>query len=132
MVTASTQEITSSRLPKKLSKNSKLYKSVLRAIDNKKGENITILDLREIEKATSDFMVVCQAETSPQIRALAQEIEREVRESCQEHPYHVEGLDQLLWVIVDYVDIVVHIMTPESRDFYNLEELWGDALGAEE
>lgn len=113
---------------KKLSKSSKLYKTILKAIDDKKGENVISLDLRKIDAASADFFIVCEAVSAPQIRAICENIETEVQKECGENPYHHEGLENLEWVIIDYVNIVIHIMQPEIRKYYRLEEMWNDGV----
>lgn len=111
----------------RLNKNSKLFKTIIRAIQEKKGENIISVDLRKISEAVADFFIICQASSHPQIRAISEHVEDEVKKHCGESPYHHEGKQQLQWVLIDYVNIVVHIMMPESRKFYKLEEMWSDA-----
>ena len=111
----------------RLNKNSKIYKTIIRAIQEKKGENIVSLDLRKIPEAVADFFIVCEATNQPQIRAISDFVEDEVKKKCGEVPYHYEGKQNLQWVLIDYVNIVVHIMQPESRKFYKLEEMWSDA-----
>lgn len=112
----------------RLNRNSKIFKAIIRAIQDKKGEKIVSLDLRKIEEAVSDFFIVCEATSGPQVRAIADAIEEEVKTSCGEYPYHHEGKDKLQWVLIDYVNIVVHVMQPENRQFYKLEEMWSDAV----
>lgn len=111
----------------RLNKNSKIFKTIIRAIQEKKGENIVSLDLRKIHEAVADFFIICQANNQPQIRAITDFTEEEVRKKCGESPYHYEGKENMHWVILDYVNIVVHIMMPEQRKFYKLEEMWSDA-----
>ena len=111
----------------RLNKNSKIFKTIIKAIQEKKGENIVSLDLRKIHEAVADFFVICQANNQPQIRAITDFVEEEVKEKCGELPYHYEGKQNMQWVIIDYVNIVVHIMMPEQRKFYKLEEMWSDA-----
>ena len=111
----------------KLTTNSRLYKTVIKAIQDKKGGNIISLDLRKIHEAVADFFVICQANNQPQIRAITDFVEEEVRKKCSESPYHYEGKENMHWVILDYVNVVVHIMMPEQRKFYKLEEMWSDA-----
>ncbi len=122
------QSVTKAASSRKLSKNSKLYKTIVKAIEDKKGENVLSLDLRKIEAASADFFIVCEATSAPQIRAICESIETEVNKECDEHPYRHEGLENLEWVIVDYVNIVVHIMQPEIRKYYRLEEMWSDGV----
>jgi len=111
----------------RLNKNSKIFKTIIRAIQDKKGENIISLDLRKIPEAVADFFIICEANNQPQIRAISDFIEEQVKKSCNEIPYHYEGKQNLHWVLIDYVNIVVHVMVPESRKFYKLEEMWSDA-----
>jgi ribosome-associated protein len=112
----------------RLNRNSKIFKTIIRAIQDKKGENIISLDLRKIPEAVADFFIICEANNQPQIRAISDFIEDEVKKKCGEVPYHYEGKQNLHWVLIDYVNVVVHIMVPETRKFYKLEELWSDAL----
>ena len=111
----------------RLTKASKIYKAIIKAIQEKKGENIVSLDLRKIPEAVADFFIICEANNQPQIRAISDSVEEEVKKSCGELPYRHEGKQNLHWVLIDYVNIVVHIMTGETRKFYKLEEMWSDA-----
>ncbi len=112
----------------KLTKNSKLFKSIIAAIQEKKGENIVSLDLRKIPEAVADFFIVCEATSQPQVKAIADNIEERVKENCGENVFHKEGFQSMQWVLVDFVNVVIHIMQPETRKFYNLEEMWSDAV----
>ena len=111
----------------RLNRNSKIFKTIIRAIQEKKGENIVSLDLRKIPEAVADFFIICEANNQPQIRAISDFIEEEVKKKCDDIPYHNEGKQNMHWVLIDYVNVVVHIMVPESRRFYKLEEMWSDA-----
>jgi len=113
----------------RLAKNSKLFKTILNAITEKKGENIVSLDLRKIDEAVSDFFILCEAGSHIQIKAISDNIEESVRLECGEKPYHIESGPH--WTLVDYVNIVVHIFDREHRKFYNLESLWADGVRAE-
>ena len=115
----------------RLTKNSKIIKTIIAAIKEKKGENIISLDLRKINEAVADFFIICEAGNGTQIRAITHSVEDKVNEKCNEHPYHHEGLQNLQWVLIDYVNVVVHVMHTESRKFYNLEEMWSDAPNQE-
>jgi len=115
----------------RLTKSSKIIKTIIAAIQEKKGENIISLDLRKINEAVADFFIICEADNGTQIKAIADNIEDRVREKCDENPYHHEGLQNLQWVLIDYVNVVVHVMHPESRKFYSLEEMWSDAPSQE-
>jgi ribosome-associated protein len=109
----------------RLTRNSKIFKTVLEAIREKKGSAIVSLDLRKIDEAVADFFVLCEAQSHIQIKAIADNIEEKVKELCDERPYHTEQGQQ--WTLVDYVNIVVHIFNEEHRKFYDLESLWEDA-----
>ena len=110
----------------RLTKSSKIIKTIISAIKDKKGENIISLDLRKINEAVADFFIICEAGNQPQIRAIAEHIEQKVKDKCDENPYHHEGYNTLQWVLIDYVNVVVHVMLPENRKFYKLEEMWSD------
>ena len=111
----------------RLTKNSKIFKTIISAIQQKKGENIVSLDLRKIPEAVADFFIVCEATSTTQVKSIADFIETHVRELLKESPYHHEGLQGLNWVLIDYVNIVIHVMQPDTRKFYKLEEMWSDA-----
>jgi ribosome-associated protein len=111
----------------RLNRNSKIFKSIIRAIQEKKGEHIVSLDLRKIPEAVADFFIICEATNQPQIKAITDSVEFRVKQDAGENPYHHEGKQHLQWVLIDYVNVVVHIMMPEQRKFYRLEEMWSDA-----
>ncbi|ULQ55124.1 ribosome silencing factor [Flavihumibacter rivuli] len=111
----------------RITKNSKIFKTIIKAIQDKKGENIISLDLRKIPEAVADFFVICQATTNTQVRAIANAVEEEVKKELGETPYRHEGHQAAQWVLIDYVNIVVHVMQPETRKFYQIEEMWSDA-----
>ena len=107
------------------SRNSKLFKTILDAVKDKKAENVVSLDLKKIDEAVADFFILCEARSNIQIKAIADNVAEMVEKSCGEKPYHVERGEH--WTLIDYVNIVVHIFTNEHRKFYNLESLWADA-----
>jgi ribosome-associated protein len=111
----------------RLTRNSKIFKSIIKAIQDKKGEQIVSLDLRKIPEAVADFFIICEATNQPQIRAIADSVTDAVKVKTGEIPYHHEGKSSLQWVLIDYVNIVVHIMISDTRKFYKLEEMWSDA-----
>lgn len=115
----------------RLTKNSKILKTIINAIHEKKGENVISLDLRKIPEAVSDFFIVCEANNPTLLKAIADEVEHEVKEKCGEAAYKHEGRQAQQWIIIDYINVVVHIMLPEPRKFYRLEEMWSDAVTAE-
>jgi ribosome-associated protein len=111
----------------RLTRNSKIFKTIINAILEKKGENIVSLDLRKIPEAVSDFFIICEATNNTQLKAIADFIEFDVKEKCGEVVYKHEGRQAQQWILIDYVNVVVHIMLPEPRKFYQLEEMWSDA-----
>ncbi|MFM8710696.1 MAG: ribosome silencing factor [Sphingomonadales bacterium] len=113
---------------KRLTKSSKIIKTIIAAIGEKKGQKIVSLDLRKINEAVADFFIICEAGNAPQIRAITDNVIDKVNQDCAERPFHQEGQQQLQWVLIDYVNVVVHIMHPDSRRFYRLEEMWSDAV----
>jgi ribosome-associated protein len=115
----------------RLNRNSKIYKTIIKAIQEKKGEHIVALDLRKIPEAVADYFVICEATNQPQVRAISDSVEYEVKKHCGENPYRHEGKQNLHWVLIDYVNIVVHVMLTEQRKFYKLEEMWSDAVAEE-
>ncbi len=115
----------------RLTKASKIIKTIIAAIQEKKGEKIISLDLRKINEAVADFFIICEATSQPQVRAIGEHIEYLVKEKCEEPPFHHEGYTSLQWVLIDYVNVVVHVMLPENRKFYQLEEMWSDAAAEE-
>jgi ribosome-associated protein len=112
----------------RLNSNSRIFKLILKAIQEKKGENIVSLDLRKIPEAVSDYFFICEATSTTQVRAIADFVEETIKKELGEVPYRHEGFNALKWVLIDYVNIVVHIMQPDTRKFYKLEEMWSDAV----
>ncbi len=94
---------------------------------DKKAENVVSLDLRKLPDAVCDFFVVCDASTNIQVKAIADNIVDKIREQTGDYPHHKEGYKTLEWIVLDYIDIVVHIFRTENRKYYQLEELWLDA-----
>jgi ribosome-associated protein len=111
----------------RLTRNSKIFKTIIQAIQEKKGENVISLDLRKIPEAVADFFIICEASSTTQVKAIADSIEEEVEKNCDELPYKHEGRQSLQWVLIDYVNVVIHVMLPENRRFYKLEDMWSDA-----
>ncbi len=111
----------------RLTLNSKIIKTIIAAIQEKKGEEIIALNLKKIPEAIADFFIVCEASNPNLVKAIADNVEKMVFEVCGEKPFKMEGKQGEKWVLVDFVDVVVHCMMPETRGFYNLEDLWQDA-----
>ncbi len=115
----------------RLTKNSRIFKAIIHAIQEKKGEKIVSLDLRKIPEAVTDFFIICEATNNTQLKAIADFVEFEVKNTCGELPYKHEGRQGEQWILIDYVNVVVHVMLPEPRKFYGLEEMWNDAPAME-
>lgn len=111
----------------RLTRNSKIFKTIIEAIHEKKGENVLSLDLRKIPEAVADFFIICEVSNPTQLKAIADYVEYFVKEKTGEMVYKHEGRQGLQWILIDYVNIVVHVMLTETRKFYQLEEMWSDA-----
>ena len=105
----------------------KLIETIVSAIEDKKGKNIVSLDLSGFDGAICSHFVVCNADSTTQVCAIAAEIEEKVFETLGQRPRRTEGMQNAIWVVVDYVDIMVHVFQTQAREFYRLEELWADA-----
>lgn len=92
-----------------------------------KGRNICVLDLKNIHNRVCDYYIICQADSSTQVNAIAGSVEEMVKKRIGERPYHTEGFQNSEWILVDYVNVVVHVFQSHIREFYNLEALWADA-----
>ena len=106
---------------------SKLLETIIAAAQDKKAENIVSLDLTGIDGVVTDAFVICTGNSTTQVAAIADGIEEEVLKQLKEKPRRIEGMNNALWVVIDYVDVMVHIFDPETREFYKLEGLWADA-----
>lgn len=104
-----------------------LIDTIVDAIQDTKGENIKIFDLGGIENSVAETFIICSGNSNTQVSSIAGNIEKKVRNEIQDRPWHVEGAENSLWVLMDYVSVVVHIFQKETREFYDIEELWGDA-----
>lgn len=104
-----------------------LAETVIKGIQEKKGKNIVCLNLKNIENAVCDYFIICHGDSNTQVEAIANSIDDEVKKDLGEDPWHSEGYENAEWILVDYVDVVVHVFQKDVRDFYKLEQLWGDA-----
>jgi ribosome-associated protein len=119
--------IQETRKPTGLTLRSKLIKTIIDAISEKKGEEIVSLNLKKIPEAVADYFIICEANNTTLLKAIADNIEKRVIEDCQEKPFRFEGKQGDRWILIDYVDVVIHCLMSDMRGFYNLEELWQDA-----
>lgn len=111
------------------SKTSKdeLIALIIQGIDEVKGHNINLLDLREIENTVCDYFIVCNGTSNTHVNAIVGSIQKTVSKAIQDKPWHVEGEVNAEWVLMDYVNVVVHVFQKQVREFYDIEGLWGDA-----
>lgn len=104
-----------------------LLTHIIKGIENVKGNDIDVLDLRAIENTVCDYFVICNGTSNTQVNAIVQSIQKTVSKALHDKPWHVEGTDNGEWVLMDYVNIVVHVFQKHVREYYNIESLWGDA-----
>ena len=104
-----------------------LIEKIIEAIQDTKGEDIKLLDLTKIENSAADYFIICSANSNTQVNAIAGNIEKKVRNELKNRPWHVEGTENAMWILVDYISVVVHIFQKNIREFYDLEDLWSDA-----
>ena len=104
-----------------------LITQIIKGIEEVKGQDIEILDLREIENTVCDYFIICNGTSNTQVNAIVNSIQKIVSKSLQEKPWHVEGSNNAEWVLLDYVHVVVHVFQKHIREFYDIEGLWGDA-----
>ncbi len=100
---------------------------IVHGMQEKKAKDIVSLDLRNISSSVSDFFVVCHADSSTQVKAIADSVEDEMMKAFGEEPWHKEGFQNSEWILLDFVSVVVHIFRTEKREHYGVEDLWGDA-----
>jgi ribosome-associated protein len=104
-----------------------LIDSIVKGIFEKKGEDVLKIDLRKLENRIADYFIICHASSKTQVDSISYSVEDVVRKEAGEKPFHVEGLENCFWVLIDYGDVIVHIFQDEYRKFYSLESLWADA-----
>ena len=114
-------------MAKKTVNNDDLLANIIKGIEDVKGENIDILDLRAIDNTVCDYFVICNGNSNTQVNAIVGSIQKLVSKELKDKPWHVEGTENGEWVLMDYVNIVVHVFQKQIREFYNIEGLWGDA-----
>lgn len=117
---------------KKISRNTNntafLLEQITEGMREKKASNIVQLDLTKISNRVADYYIVCNADNIRQVSAIADSVEDFTTRFCEEKPWHVEGLTNSQWVLMDFVNVVVHIFETEAREFYGIEHLWADAV----
>ncbi|MCT4630246.1 ribosome silencing factor [Winogradskyella sp.] len=104
-----------------------LITTIIAGIEEVKGKEITILDLREIENTVCDYFIICEGTSNTQVNAIVNSIQKQVSKTTKDKPWHIEGTDNAEWVLMDYVNVVVHVFQKHIREYYDIESLWGDA-----
>ncbi len=107
--------------------NDQLIAQIIKGIEEVKGNNIEILDLRAIDNTVCDYFVICNGTSNTQVNAIVNSIQKIVSKALKDKPWHVEGSDNAEWVLMDYVSVVVHVFQKHIREYYDIESLWGDA-----
>jgi ribosome-associated protein len=104
-----------------------LAEIIIKGIQKKKGKDIVCLNLKEIHNAVCDYYIVCHGNSTTQVNSIADSVDYEVKKSIGINPWHIEGVQNAEWILIDYADVVVHIFQEETREFYQIEKLWADA-----
>ncbi|NRD24818.1 ribosome silencing factor [Winogradskyella litoriviva] len=104
-----------------------LITTIIGGIEEVKGKEITILDLREIENTVCDYFIICEGTSNTQVNAIVNSIQKQVSKTLKDKPWHIEGTENSEWVLMDYVNVVVHVFQKHIREYYDIESLWGDA-----
>lgn len=100
---------------------------IIDAIQDVKGKNILKLDLRQLDSAPTEFFIICEGDSSTQVKAISTKVYKRLKDELYVMPNHIEGKENGEWILVDYFNTVLHVFYPETRKFYEIEELWSDA-----
>ena len=114
-------------MTKKTVNNDDLLTTIIKGIEEVKGNDIDILDLRAIDNSACDYFIICNGNSNTQVSAIVNSVQKTVSKELKDKPWHVEGMENAEWVLIDYVNIVVHVFQKQIREYYNIESLWGDA-----
>ena len=104
-----------------------LISVIISGIEDVKGKEINILDLRDIENTVCDYFIICEGTSNTQVNAIVNSVQKKVSKELKDYPWHTEGMDNAEWVLMDYVNVVVHVFQKQIRQYYDIESLWGDA-----
>ena len=110
-----------------LLQSEELSNMVVKGMQEKKAQDILVLDLRKVANSVADFFVICSGSSDTQVRAIAESVEDSIHKADKQNPWHKEGNRNNEWVLLDYVDVVAHVFVKNRREFFALEDLWGDA-----
>ena len=114
-------------MTKNISSPDELISLIVQAIEDIKGQNISLLDLRNIENTVCDYFIVCNGNSNTQVNAIVSSVQKNVSKNLREKPYQIEGVENAEWILIDYVNVVVHVFQKHKREYYDIENLWGDA-----
>ncbi len=114
-------------MSKKEKGTDQLITQILKGIEEVKGQDVEILDLREIENTVCDYFIICNGTSNTQVNAIVNSVQKTVSKALKDKPWHVEGSDNAEWILIDYVHVVVHVFQKQIREYYDIEGLWGDA-----
>ena len=114
-------------MAKKKSNSDELISKIISGVEDVKGIDISLLDLRDIENTVCSYFIVCSGSSNTHVNPIVSSVLKTVSKELREKPFHTEGLKNSEWVLIDYVNIVVHVFQKPIREYYNIEELWGDA-----
>lgn len=114
-------------MTKNISSPDELISLIVQGIEDIKGQNISLLDLRNIENTVCDYFIICNGNSNTQVNAIASSVQKNVSKNIREKPYQIEGVENAEWVLMDYVNVVVHVFQKHKREYYDIENLWGDA-----
>ncbi|MEO6522643.1 MAG: ribosome silencing factor [Mucilaginibacter sp.] len=112
---------------KAIKESSYISELAVYGIQEKKGNDIIRLDLRNLSSSVTDYFVICHADSATQVKAIASSVEEEIYKATKQDPRHKEGLEHGEWILLDYFDVVIHIFRTDKREYYGVEDLWGDA-----
>jgi len=114
-------------MSKKEKGTDQLITQIIKGIEEVKGQDVEILDLREIENTVCDYFIICNGTSNTQVNAIVNSVQKTVSKTLKEKPWHVEGSDNAEWILMDFVHVVLHVFQKHIREFYDIEGLWGDA-----
>lgn len=115
------------RTKKKTDFSQQLSEAIVKGMQEKKAQDIVVMDLRSVKNAVADFFVICSGNSDKQLEAISDSIDEEVYKATKENPWHTEGKNNKEWMLLDYINVVAHVFRKDKRQFYALEQLWGDA-----
>ena len=107
--------------------SNKLITNIIKGIEEVKGKEVILIDMKKIDNSPCDYFIICDGSSNTQVSAIVSKIKKNVSKLLSEKPLNIEGLENCKWVLIDYINVVVHVFQKEIRKYYNIENLWGDA-----